>query len=447
MKTNISNQCCDRHLDRDFGSFSCPVCGQKCCVLHAPIWTDDKFRCFKCFAPLQVDIKPSPIVHLYGELPRKTKSVLLVIDGLYIAGVQQHCIDVIKVLNANNYGVTILSLEGGGMWADSFLSEITDLLIASNSEIGWANIIEYIEHDFQFISTHLFSPIKWSVDNVPYNIPIFAHIHSEPSEHETCSKALMAKIIERCQKIIFPSETTKLLYQNMFSQLGLATYDESKLFVLNNGMYCRFDDKELEELKFGNRNDADVAKSTTHCILCSNKCKYDTIRIAIISRIDNDKISIELIINTVKYLLNHNVNVCVFIAGDGECMPLLKTALSDASIENCVKLLGFVTAIEEIYNWCHVVFLPSKREGMPYVMVEALHFKRPIIAPRVGVFKELMDTECIYIFESEDSVAASNEIIKAYNNGLTKVYDYKTPFVSESMNWEISLLIGYGLDL
>ncbi len=66
--------------------------------------------------------------------------------------------------------------------------------------------------------------------------------------------------------------------------------------------------------------------------------------------------------------------------GDGEMMPTVKRLISELGLEAQVKLLGMRTDLSQRYGEYAMYVLPSYREGMPLVLLEAKANRLPIIS-------------------------------------------------------------------
>jgi len=80
----------------------------------------------------------------------------------------------------------------------------------------------------------------------------------------------------------------------------------------------------------------------------------------------------------------------VAIVGDGEDRLYLKKKIEEYGLETRVKLFGFMLA-SEVLRGFDVFVLPSIKEGLPYVLLEAKAAGLPIVANRVGGVGEILD--------------------------------------------------------
>ena len=93
-----------------------------------------------------------------------------------------------------------------------------------------------------------------------------------------------------------------------------------------------------------------------------------TIVIGTIGRIDENK-NQSFLIDLITKMKDYNV--CLFIVGDGPELPRLKNKVQELKLNSKVYLIGNVNDAEKYYNMFDVFALPSIKEGLPYVLIEA----------------------------------------------------------------------------
>ena len=87
----------------------------------------------------------------------------------------------------------------------------------------------------------------------------------------------------------------------------------------------------------------------------------------------------------------------VAIVGDGEDRLYLTKKIEEYGLKNRVKLFGFMPA-SEVLRGFDVFSLPSLKEGLPYVLLEAKAANLPIVATRVGGVGEILDSKNMEMF-------------------------------------------------
>jgi glycosyltransferase involved in cell wall biosynthesis len=80
------------------------------------------------------------------------------------------------------------------------------------------------------------------------------------------------------------------------------------------------------------------------------------------------------------------------IVGDGPLKEEIEQQIAQMNLQERVCMTGFQEDPTELYLICNVVLLTSENEGMPNVLMEAMHYARPVIAFSVGGVPELIDS-------------------------------------------------------
>jgi len=94
----------------------------------------------------------------------------------------------------------------------------------------------------------------------------------------------------------------------------------------------------------------------------------------------------------------------VAIVGEGEYRSPLEAKIKEYGLETRVKLFGFIPA-SDVLRGFDVFALPSLKEGLPYVLIEARMAGLPIIANRVGGVGEILDAKDMGEFSLERMVS------------------------------------------
>ncbi len=100
------------------------------------------------------------------------------------------------------------------------------------------------------------------------------------------------------------------------------------------------------------------------------------------------------------------------IVGEGPSRPQIAQQVSDLSLQDSVALAGLRGDMKRIYEQSEIVVIPSLREGLPYALLEALWFQRPVVATRVGEIPELViDGVTGYLVPPADSDALAERML------------------------------------
>ncbi len=83
--------------------------------------------------------------------------------------------------------------------------------------------------------------------------------------------------------------------------------------------------------------------------------------------------------------------VQVIIAGDGPERRALEAAIVNEGLGDTVRCVGYVEGVSGLLNAADVVAAPSRDEGLPLLLLEALALARAVVATPVGGVPELID--------------------------------------------------------
>jgi glycosyltransferase involved in cell wall biosynthesis len=123
------------------------------------------------------------------------------------------------------------------------------------------------------------------------------------------------------------------------------------------------------------------------------------------------------------------------IAGDGPMRPWAERRVRRAGAEDAVRLLGHIPR-EQVALWMNaadVLVLPSRNEGCPNVVLEALACGTPVVASRVGAVPELVDDACGATVEPGEPA----ELARAVESVLSRQWDRAALRRRvEGMSWE-----------
>lgn len=87
----------------------------------------------------------------------------------------------------------------------------------------------------------------------------------------------------------------------------------------------------------------------------------------------------------------HGLNYSYLICGQGKLHTYLDNSIKSLGLESKIKLLGYRTDIQELYQAADVFVFPSKREGLSVALQEAMVNGLPVICTRIRGNVELID--------------------------------------------------------
>ena len=99
---------------------------------------------------------------------------------------------------------------------------------------------------------------------------------------------------------------------------------------------------------------------------------------------------LEYLIGSANYF-SESDDIAFFIIGDGELRPELEKMIRENGLEKKVFLLGQVPDAHRFLPAFDIFVLPSVKEGFPWVLIEAMAAKLPVVATNVGAVPEIID--------------------------------------------------------
>jgi glycogen(starch) synthase len=100
----------------------------------------------------------------------------------------------------------------------------------------------------------------------------------------------------------------------------------------------------------------------------------------------------DLALQAVSHLVREFPDLEVVIAGDGPERASLQAQATQLGLEHSIEFTGWVPAdkVPDLINTATLLLMPSRREGLPLVAIEAAQMGRPVVATRVGGLPELI---------------------------------------------------------
>jgi glycosyltransferase involved in cell wall biosynthesis len=112
-------------------------------------------------------------------------------------------------------------------------------------------------------------------------------------------------------------------------------------------------------------------------------------------------------------LLKERDDVDFVIIGDGPLENEVKGIIREKGLQGKIKMTGFIEDIIKYINGLDMLVITSQHEGIPYVLLEAMMLKKPVIATNVGGIPEVIKSGFNgMLSETEDLLGMKNNIIE-----------------------------------
>jgi glycosyltransferase involved in cell wall biosynthesis len=112
-------------------------------------------------------------------------------------------------------------------------------------------------------------------------------------------------------------------------------------------------------------------------------------RIGVIGRLSEEK-GVDVILESLPRILA-STSATLVVAGDGPERNAQEYRAQRLGVGASCFFPGMVNPIEPVYDLLDLVVIPSRSEGLPNVLLEALRADLPVVATRVGAIPEVLD--------------------------------------------------------
>lgn len=114
-------------------------------------------------------------------------------------------------------------------------------------------------------------------------------------------------------------------------------------------------------------------------------------RIAVIGRLSHEK-GVDLFLDALAILRAGGFGGSALVVGDGPDRGLLEEKAKTLRLTHGLDFLGQRSDVDAIYPHVDLVVIPSRSEGMPNVLLEAIRADRPVVATSVGAIPSMIGT-------------------------------------------------------
>jgi len=299
-------------------------------------------------------------------------NILLVYYEPFPSGQTTHVLSIVESLNMDNYQPVVVF--------PFYFSNVQDKLNSLGVKNYPLKIKKYI----------------WSLKSILKFIEIvkteqidLIHVHSQEASFlvRLISKFILRKkVIYTPQTIDIRKKSIYFLYkwiEVQFSGLtekiiSVSSYDHDRLIKWG------VPSEKIEII----HNGLDINKIAKQNFLTNESVKNQPIVLQI-GRLSEQK-SPQNFIYGAEIVLKFEKNVSFWMIGDGPLYNELTSMIERKGLQGFIKVFG---NRDDVYNYiskADIVTLTSKWEGMPYSLIEAMAFKKPIVSTNVNGCRELI---------------------------------------------------------
>jgi len=121
---------------------------------------------------------------------------------------------------------------------------------------------------------------------------------------------------------------------------------------------------------------------------------------------------VDLFLDACAVLVRKGLAFSALVAGDGLERARLEARCCRLGLESRVRFLGRVDNVDVVYGTLDLVVLPSRYEGLPNTLLEALQADVPVVATAVGAVADIVGGSAAARVVPPGSVAALAEAIE-----------------------------------
>ena len=313
----------------------------------------------------------------------KTRPIIWMIDSLGPGGAEQLMPTILKNLKQAGFNIRICALQirAGNPIASELerLGLPVDLVPISNlrQPSNLFRVLRYLRlHHPQLLHTQLeFADILGTVAAKILGIPSISTVHTLdvfPEKKSAWGRMKLRWFLlgKFCDRVIAVSEKTRLHY------LQSGGLPPDKVITLYNG---------VDISRFKNTDASKIAKTKQALHLPLNSKVIITVAVL------REPKGIQFMIRALPAILEQCPDVHYLIVGDGEHGSILTDLVAGLAIKNHVTFAGHRTDIPNLLICCDIFVLPTLKDALPTVLIEALAADRPVVASDVGGVPEIIE--------------------------------------------------------
>ena len=316
---------------------------------------------------------PNQGIEGFGE-PRKKISVCHLLPGLPAHGAEQLLLDIVRHMDREHVLLSVCLISERGPLVEEFEAlgiPVTFLPKKSRKDLSiiFRLAAFWKKNRFDIVHTHLFTADLWGrMAGLLSQIPIVSTSHTTSDPNIGRLGRWLDRVLDRKNSaVICVSEAVRRY------RIREAGFNPQKLHLIQNGIdLVRFqnpDSKEKVEARLG------LPPGRRWAVIVGRLVPLKGHR---------------FLLEALSLLAKDFPDLGLLIAGDGEEEASLRALSEEKGLSDRVVFLGLRRDIPDILGLSEVLVLPSSREGLPIVLLEAMAAGRPVVVTPVGGIPEVV---------------------------------------------------------
>ena len=139
--------------------------------------------------------------------------------------------------------------------------------------------------------------------------------------------------------------------------------------------------------------------------------------VGVVGRLSPEK-GVDLFLDACAVLAQKGLAFSALVAGDGPERTRLEARCRGLGLTSCVRFLGQVHDVDAVYRNLDLLVLPSRSEGLPNTLLEAMQADVPVVATAVGGVPEAVGASgAAHLVAPGSAVALAEAIERALTHG------------------------------
>lgn len=307
-------------------------------------------------------------------------NVLHIRDSSGLYGAEQVILNVVKYISKERFNITVLLTNNNTIESKTFKRKIVE----KGAEVAFvpvrgrfdisalASIRRFLKlRDIQLIHGHDFKANFYGI-LASTGLPVKRVVTAHGSTKETLLKKLYLAFDVHISYRYF--DKVLPVSRRLAAELEVSGVNPERIQVIQNGIDISLaKSSSTAKIMFGFPRDADGAKIY-----------------GVIGRLYPDK-GHRFFLEAFKELSMEFPQIRALVVGEGPLREPLSEMIKARGLEGRVQLVGQRDDMDVVYNSIDFIVIPSLTEGLPFVLLEAMLYRLPVVATSVGDIPCLVD--------------------------------------------------------
>ena len=128
-------------------------------------------------------------------------------------------------------------------------------------------------------------------------------------------------------------------------------------------------------------------------------------------------------------------NLKLLLVGDGPDLAALKALVRAQGVDDAVMFAGWSDNLTQVYAAMDALVIPSRYEGLPLVMLQAMYLRRPVIAAAVDGMLDTLPPH--WLFPSGDASALADRLVETLSANEQPLLDEQRELVMQRFSMPV----------